>query len=204
MPGRLIRGWDPLPVPGRPLVSLAVAAYGEPDELACLLYSLRCQTYDRWEAVVVHDGPGPAARDVVTRLNDPRVRLVETPERKGQYGHPWRRLGIDACSGDFMGLSNADNYYAPVYFEAMLSALVTQGADFAYSDMVHSYLRWGALRTRPEKGHLDLGAWVARAGLVKATEWWDLGFMGDGTFIEDLLEKARKVVHVPGCLFVHN
>lgn len=31
-----------------------------------------------------------------------------------------------------------------------------------------------------------------------------MAFIGDGTFMDDLLCKARKVVHVPACLFVHN
>ncbi len=193
-----------MPVPSRPKVSVAVATYEQTDELACLLYSFKAQTYDHWEVVVVHDGPGPKARAVVAHMNDARVRLIETPERKGQYGHPWRQLGIDACTGDYIGLSNGDNYYAPVYFEWMLSVLTTAGADFAYCDMVHSFVQWRALATRPEKGGLDLGAWIARAGLVKATPWWDMGFVGDGTFIDDLLSKAQGVVHVPACLFVHN
>ena len=204
MPKREIRGWTPQLVPGQPKVSLVVATYRQVDELACLLYSLKCQTYDRWEAVVVHDGPGPEAAQIVDAVGDARVVLVETPERRGQYGHPWRKLGIDRSTGDYIGLSNADNYYAPVYFEWMLSALVSAGADFAYCNMVHSYLRWAPLATRAEKGGLDLGAWIARASLVKATPWWDLGFMGDGTFIEDVLDGAEAIVHVPGCLFVHN
>jgi glycosyltransferase involved in cell wall biosynthesis len=204
MPTRERRGWQPLPVPGRPQVSLAVAAYHEPDALGCLLFSLKAQTYDRWEAVIVHDGPGPEVRELVAGLRDDRIRLLETPERRGQYGHPWRRLGIDACTGAYIGLSNADNYYAPVYFEWMLAALIEQRADFAYCNMVHSYSRYSPVASRPGKGGLDLGAWVARAELVKATPWWDMGFMGDGTFIEDLLDRTAKVVHVPGFLFVHN
>jgi glycosyltransferase involved in cell wall biosynthesis len=204
MPLRNFRNWTPLPIPGRPKVSIVVATYQQTDELACLLYSFKAQTYDNWEIILVHDGPDPEARAVVARVGDARIRLIETPERKGQYGHPWRKLGIDGCTGDYIGLSNADNYYMPVYFEWMLSALVTQNAEFAFCNMVHSYLHWGPFTTRPEKGGLDLGAWIAKASLVQATPWWDMGFMGDGTFIEDLLRKARGVVHVPGCLFVHN
>ena len=56
---RDIRGWTPLPVAGNPLISMTVATFEQTDELACLLYSFRAQTYPNWEAVVVHDGPGP-------------------------------------------------------------------------------------------------------------------------------------------------
>jgi glycosyltransferase involved in cell wall biosynthesis len=204
MPARSIRSWQPLPIHGRPKVSLAVATYQQTDELACLLYSFKAQTYDHWEVVLVHDGPGPEARAVVDHIGDARIRLIETPEHRGQYGHPWRQFGIEQCTGDYIGLSNGDNYYAPVYFEWMLYSLVVQDADFAYCNMVHSYLRWAPFTTRPEKGGMDLGAWIARAALVKATPWWDLDLQADGTFVEDLLRKTRRIIHVPACLFVHN
>lgn len=201
---REIRGWTPLPVRGRPKVSVAVATFEQRAELACLLYSFVAQTYPHWEAVVVHDGPGPAAREVVERIADPRVRLIETPERRGGFGHPWRELGIDACTGDYIGLTNGDNYYAPVYFEWMLHLLTTRGADVAYCDWVHSHTQWSVMRAGPGKWMIDLGCWIARAGLVKATPWRDFAFEGDGTFFEDLLRKAAAVVHLPKPLFVHN
>jgi glycosyltransferase involved in cell wall biosynthesis len=196
--------WRPLPVPGKPKVSVAIAAYRQTDQLVCLLYSFRAQTYDNWEAIVVHDGPGPDTRAVIEQIGDPRIRLLETPERKGQFGHPWRQLGIDACTGSYLGLSNGDNYYAPVYFEWMLHVLVTRDADFAYCDMVHSHHHWAYFPTVPRKSGLDLGAWIGKASLVKATPWRDMSFAGDGTFIEDLLPKARAIIHIPRCLFVHN
>ncbi len=143
-------------------------------------------------------------RAVVERIGEPRIRLVEAPERQGHYGHPWRQLGIDHCQGGYIGLSNGDNYYAPVYLEWMLYALTTQDADFAYCNMVHSYLRWAPYTTRPEKGGMDLGAWIARAALVKSTPWRDTDNQADGTFVEAMLRKARRVTHVPGWLFVHN
>jgi glycosyltransferase involved in cell wall biosynthesis len=201
---RPIRGWRPLPVVGRPKVSIAVATYDQRDELACLLYSFRAQTYSNWEAVVVHDGPGPVARDVVAAIGDDRVRLIETPERKQQYGHPWRDLGIFACTGDYIGLTNGDNYYAPVYFEWMLHLLTARGADLVYCDMVHSHFQWSAFGCAPAKGTIDLGCWVARADLVKATPWRDHGFLGDGTYVEDLCRKATTVMRIPKPLFVHN
>src|SRR4051794_33816153 len=103
-----IRGWTPLAVPGAPRVSIVVATYEQADELACLIYSLKAQTYDNWEAVLVHDGPAESARRVVDVVADPRIRLIETPERRGQFGHPWRRTGIDQATGDYIGLSNGD------------------------------------------------------------------------------------------------
>jgi hypothetical protein len=204
MPARLIRGWTPLAVPGTPTVSVAVATFEQTDELACLLYSLRAQTYPHWQAVVVHDGPGPAGREVVERIGDPRIVWIETPERKATFGHPWRQLAIDRCTGDYIGLTNGDNYYVPVYFEWMLHVLTTNHADIAYCDFVTSHFRWDVIRAGPRTGRIDLGCWLARAGLVKTTPWRDDSFCGDGTYFEDLLRKADGVMHINRPLFVHN
>ena len=201
---REIRGWQPRAVPGNPKVSLAIATYEQRAELACLLFSLVAQTYENWEAVVVHDGPGPTAREVVALVNDSRVRLIETPERRGHYGHPWRELGIDACTGDYLGLSNGDNYYVPVYFEWMLHELATRGAEFAYCDWVHSHFEWRAMQAEPVRWKIDLGGWIVRAGLAKTTPWPGLAFDSDGDYVEALVKKASGVVHIPRSLFVHN
>jgi glycosyltransferase involved in cell wall biosynthesis len=200
-----IRFWNRLEIPGNPKVSLGIAAYNRPDQLSCLIYSLKSQTYPNWEAVIMHDGPGPEVRTAVERIDDARVRFIETDERLGQYGHPHRSRAISLCTGEFIGLSNDDNYYAPVYFEWMLYALTSADAMFAHCDMVHNYWRWCYFITQPRKNRCDLGSWIARANLVKATPWRDMDFAGDGTFIEDLVRQCRgKVVHVPGCLYVHN
>lgn len=42
---RFIRGWESLPIVGRLVISMAVATFELGDELACLLYSFRAQTY---------------------------------------------------------------------------------------------------------------------------------------------------------------
>lgn len=86
----------------------------------------------------------------------------------------------------------------------MLHALVSQSAEFAYCDLVHSHHGWAYFPTVPRKGGLDLGAWIARANLVKATPWRDWDFAGDGTFIDDLVCRAQGVVHVRAWLFIHN
>jgi glycosyltransferase involved in cell wall biosynthesis len=201
---KFIRGWKTLPVPGRPRISVAVATFEQTDELACLLYSFRAQTYDHWEAIVVHDGPGPAGRAVVERIGDPRIVYVETESRRGSYGHPWRDRGIAACRGDYIFLTNGDNYYCPVFFEWMLHTLTTRNADLAFCDLVHSHAQWAPLRCGPAKGMVDLGCYVARAALMKTTPFADHGFFGDGVYFEELRRKANMVIHVPKALFVHN
>ena len=196
--------WTPRPIVGEPLLSMVVAAYESPDSLLCLLYSFRSQSYDNWEAIVVHDGPGATTREAILRLNDSRVRLIETEERKGGWGHPWRDLGLKASTGDYVGMSNDDNWYAPVYFETMLHEATTKNADFVYCNMIHSFMGWMPLATQPRKQWLDLGAWICKGETVRTTDWTDMAIDGDGTYIDALVAKSKTIAHVPNFMFVHN
>lgn len=184
---------------------MIVAAYERPRPLACLLHSFLCQTYENFEVLIIHDGPGAAAREVVERIGDRRIKFMETDRRTNQFGHPLRKLGIGYCSGQYVGMSNDDNYYVPVYFEWMLHSLVASGALFAYCNTIHSHHLWQPYDTKPMRGALDAGAWIADTELVKTTEWTDFGSAGDGTYIDALVAKAQnRIVKVPGYVFVHN
>lgn len=198
------RNWAPKTIPGNPKVSLAVAAYNRHDPLLTLLYSLKSQSYTNWEAVIMHDGPCDRTLcGAIAGLNDGRIRLCETDTRAGQYGHPHRKRAADLCTGDYIGMTNDDNYYVPVYFEAMLHALTSTDAAFAHCDMIHDYWDWAYFSTKPRRARIDLGCFLAKADLVKGTPWRNFTEEGDGIFIEELAAKG-KVVHLPMCLFCHN
>jgi glycosyltransferase involved in cell wall biosynthesis len=201
---RKIHFWEPMVIPGNPKISIAVAAYKRPDLLSCLLWGFKTQTYENWEINVIHDGPGPECRAAVEGFGDERIRIFETSEQRGHWGHPWREYGISKCTGEFIGLTDDDNFYAPVYFEWMLAALIDAEADFAHCDIVHSHRQFQYFPTEPRRFHCDLGSWVARASTLRGVPWTDFGHDGDGTFIESVVRRSRKVVHVPGVLMLHN
>lgn len=200
-----MRFWRSKPVPGNPLVSMVVAAYvvDEPRRraaLECLLKSFEAQTHSNWEAVVVHDGPGLGS---FANL-DSRIHLIETQERKQNFGHPWRQFGIEKTRGKYVGMTNGDNYYAPAYFEAMLRSLIANNADFIHCDMIHSHKIWKPLPTKLKRGQIDLGCWLASGDLVRSTPWKDISFAADWTYIQELTRKAGKVVKLSNFMFVHN
>lgn len=201
-PRRHINEWKPLPsVPWK--VSLTVASYNNPNGLGQFLYCLKAQTHDNWEAVVMHDGPGPDSRRLVDSIGDPRIRFYER-EHRGAYGHPHREEGVRLCTGDVVGVTNEDNWYAPVYFEWMLHTMQAHGADFVYCNTLHSYCGWCVLDARIEPAHIDCGGWLAQRAVVDGLPWRDLSYGGDWTYISDLMTRVKKHVKVPGIIFVHN
>jgi glycosyltransferase involved in cell wall biosynthesis len=198
-----MRRWESKEIPGNPKVGMIVAAYMRPHPLACLLHSFLAQTYQNFEILVVHDGPGAEIRRTIETIQDDRIRYVETLGRHNQYGHPQRQLGIDLCTADYIGISNDDNYYVPVYFEWMLHQLFEDQAQFVFCNFVRSHKLWQPWSAKPEKGQIDCGAWIAAADLVQSTRWTDTSFSGDGTFIEDLVSRAKRITKLDAYLFVH-
>jgi len=182
-----------------PRVSLVVRVKYAPDRMKAFMLSMQRQRYDNWELVLVTDGPNPGARGILDGGADSRIKLVETPQALGRWGHPHRQAGIDASTGDFLGLSNDDNYYVPGYIEQMVNALEKEGADLAMCSMLHSYWGWQQV----EAGH-DLGSWIARRGLVARTPWTGDHFFYDAEYLALLKKNASRVAIVNRPLFIHN
>jgi Glycosyl transferase family 2 len=185
-------------------VSICVRVKYPVDRLTAMLLCLQRQTYKNWEALIVTDGPDPETRHALERVVDPRVILLETPEAKGRWGHPYRNLSIQRCTGAYIGLTNDDNYYVPGYIDQMVGALKMHNADLALCQIVHAYSGWCTISTtQPRAGACDLGNWIVKAAIAKSTPWPGEDFLDDGRYVEALAAKGKTVV-VPRALFVKN
>lgn len=187
-----------VPIDPEPLVSLAIRVKYSADRLQMFLLSMRRQRHENWEVVAVTDGPNPDAKAMVDQFSDSRIRLIETDTPRGCWGHPYRQIGLDACRGDFIGVSNDDNYYVPGYFEQMLHAL--DNADLAMCQLLHSNAGW-AIHTPGG----DLGAWIARAAVVRQVRWHGIEHSSDQDYLQSLKAiVGNRIAVVNRPLFVHN
>ena len=67
------------PIPAEPLVTVCVATYNRPHLLVTrCLQSIRTQTYEKLEIVVVGDGSGPETRQAVEKIDDPRISILQS------------------------------------------------------------------------------------------------------------------------------
>jgi glycosyltransferase involved in cell wall biosynthesis len=192
-------------IPGDPKVTMVISAYQRPTQIMVTLSSLLAQTHQNFEILVVHDGPGPEVKKVVEGLSDARVRFLETSERKNDWGNSAKEWGSHQATGEWIGHSNDDNYYAPGYFELMVNACLNNQAQFAYCNMLHSHLLWAPFPTQPRSGALDGGAWICRTEIVNSTAWPEnkADTYADGFYIDALVARC-KVAKVNSFLLVHN
>ncbi len=181
-----------------PLVSMNVRVKYDPERLHLFLLSMRRQRYENWEVVAVTDGPNPKAVELVRSIGDQRITVIETAESLGRWGHPHRQIGIDACRGEFIGMSNDDNYYVPGHLEQMMN--VAGNADLILCRCLHSYFGWSMM----DEG-MDLGAWIARAALIRRLPWTGTEYTSDLKYLKQLKALAAgRIAEVKRPLFIHN
>ena len=117
---------------------------------------------------------------------------------RGRWGHPYRQIGLEACRGEFIGMSNDDNYYVPGYIEQMLHAL--ENADLAMCEVLHSNASWSV-----KPAGIDLGSWIAAASVVRQVRRPGDEYTSDQDYLIGLKKIVQnRVATVNRPLFVHN
>jgi hypothetical protein len=200
---KLLRAELGLPELSDPLVSMVVRVKYPADRLHAFILCMQRQRHTNWELICVTDGPRGDIMDLVLDVDDDRVFLINTPAPLGQWGHPYRQLGIAAARGEFLGLSNDDNYYVPGYLEQMLYAIQVNCADIALCNHVHSYFGWSHFLVDADRNTGDIGAWIAKKSLIDRHVWSGIAVDYETTYLKRLLSGA-KVVCAKRPLFVHN
>ncbi len=94
-------------------VSIIVPVYNAEDTIVTCLESMRGQTYDNLEVLVVddcsEDNSVEAMQDWLADVNDPRFRLFQTSENAGPYVIK-NLLFVDHITGEFTTCQDADDY----------------------------------------------------------------------------------------------
>ena len=97
-----------------PILSIVVPCYKQGDYVAETLDSIRKQTFQDWECIVVNDGSPDNSSEIVkeyVRL-DSRIKLIETENRGVSAA---RNTGIKASSGKYILPLDADDIILPEY-----------------------------------------------------------------------------------------
>lgn len=106
-----------------PTVSVILASYNHAPFVAEAVQSVLDQTLREIELIVVDDGSTDGTPDIVSRIDDPRIRLIRlTPNRA--Y-HP-RNTALDVASGEYLAFQNSDDVWAPDKLAQQLAVMESQ------------------------------------------------------------------------------
>jgi glycosyltransferase involved in cell wall biosynthesis len=106
----------------QPLVSVLVPSYQAGPYLAFLVESVRAQTYQRWELLILDDGSGDLDHpDVQDVLDDERIRAFRWSPNRGVSQAT--RFLMEEARGDFWCYPGADDLLLPQFIEKRLAVL---------------------------------------------------------------------------------
>jgi glycosyltransferase involved in cell wall biosynthesis len=193
-------------------LSIICVAYKRYHAIKVLIECLLCQTNPDWELLIIHDGEDTEHYNIVFPYTEQyaNIKYWQTPIRYNDFGHTLRDLGIQQVTGDYILITNDDNYYVPKFVELMLEPQ----ADFIYCDMVHNHNRpesssggtYGFFKTHPAYCQIDIGCFIIKREIAQAVGFKHRINEADGLFVEDILRTYPnlKIVKIPKVLYVHN
>ncbi|MGO4120535.1 glycosyltransferase [Arthrobacter sp. YAF16] len=160
------------------LVSIIMPAWNREAAVADAIESVRQQTLESWELIVVDDGSTDGTRDVVKSFAsvDGRIRLVEA-DHLGVCAA--RNRGIEECRGEFVAFLDSDNTWRPDFLRNMCAGLAASGGKAAYSAvrMLNAREEYtGQPITADQllvRNYVDLNVLVAKTSLVRELGGFD-------------------------------
>lgn len=108
-----------------PLVSVIIPTYNRAQLLVETLESVKGQTYQNWECIVVDDGSTDGTEAVVQKfiLSDNRFQYHHRPKSRLPGGNAARNYGLEISKGEFINWLDSDDLFAPSKLEEQVAAI---------------------------------------------------------------------------------
>lgn len=115
-----------------PIASVVIPAFNAAETIFSTVHSALVQSETTLEVVVVNDGSTDATAEIVSRIDDPRVRVVNQSNR----GLPAaRNAGIRSSQGAYVAFLDSDDLLLPDFLHLGIEALrMVPRPGFAYTD----------------------------------------------------------------------
>lgn len=200
-------------------VEVICSAYQRLGPLKVLIQSFLNQTASNWMLHVIHDGPSKDFDILASEYEKmccERLRFTSSDKRYNDFGHSLRELGLRESKGDYILITNDDNYYIPEYIHLMNLAIGAGSPDIIMFDMIHSHEFPGnriqesymLFSTSFMCNSIDMGSALVKGDLARRANFGSKGFAADWEYFSSVVEEAGseplKLAKVPKVLFVHN
>lgn len=113
-----------------PFFSVIIPVYNRAESLRTAIESVRAQSCQDFEILVVDDGSGDNPRAVTDSFHDPRIRFLSQANGGGGKA---RNTAIDQARGRFIAPLDSDDVYLPHHLAGMKSLLDHSSNMIAYA-----------------------------------------------------------------------
>ncbi|MDP4264761.1 MAG: glycosyltransferase family A protein [Bacteroidota bacterium] len=113
-----------------PKVSIILPTYNRANFIMRTIDSIRSQTYQNWELIIMDDGSDDNTEEIVRQINDERIQFYKAG-RIG-IGGKIKNLGLEKACGELISFIDSDDLWAETKIEKQVAALEQYpGAGFS-------------------------------------------------------------------------
>ncbi|SRR5579883_821199 len=193
-----------------PIVSVIMPCYNQGQYLDEAIDSVRSQTYQNVEVIVINDGSTDALTiDILCNYQQPGVSIIHTANRGPAAA---RNTGIEQARGVYILPLDADDRIAPTYLEQAVKCLdADPGVGIVYCEAEFFGEKTGRFELPAFNfPGILLGNMIFNSSVYRKVDWEKVGgykdhFHGweDYDFWLSLLELGRDVVKLPDVLYFY-
>lgn len=139
-------------------LSVIVPVYNVEQYLPACLNSILAQTLDNIEVICVDDGSTDQSPAILDKYAEKHSHLHVIHKENRGYGHSMN-VGIDAASGEYIGIVESDDCILPKMYETLYSAAKSNNLDIVKSDVL---FWWETLQYTCEYHREDLNQYYGK------------------------------------------
>jgi glycosyltransferase involved in cell wall biosynthesis len=161
-----------------PRIAVVVSTRDRAQLIRGMLSSLRNQTINDWECIIIQDWEGDDTSFVISTLADKRIKLFENGGEKGKSGA--LNFAKSKVTAPLVKFFDDDDYLVPCALEMYASMMEETGADMGYSarytlalnnQVVYTPNREFSMEAFLERPMVGTGSLVVKKGLYDSIDY---------------------------------
>ncbi len=140
----------------KPAISIIIPVYNMERYLKECLESIRTQTFNDWECLIVNDGSFDTSTTIIREAtrNDSRFKVIN--KENGGLSTA-RNVAIKMASGDYIGFVDSDDWIEPTMYEHLYRLITENDADLAQVSYWKEYVGSSQLAESSDSGRIISG-----------------------------------------------
>lgn len=102
-------------------ISIILPTYNSDDVLENAINSVKAQTYENWELLIIENGKKGQAEQIARKINDERIKYIYQEEPNVSNA---RNVGLEKATGEYIAFIDSDDQYEINFLEKMISNMI--------------------------------------------------------------------------------